>query len=95
MQRRHVAFGCCWCSATSIMQPCNHQETDARIIRHAIQSNDFNPLVVVASDTDCLVLLIYDIDRLSLVNIPHRVPASLPQHHRVRENFVPILSWES
>ena len=51
---------------------CNNHEADTRIIRHAVQSNDFNPVVVVAPDRDILVLLIYAIDRLSSVNIPHR-----------------------
>ena len=52
---------------------CNHHETATRIIRHTVQFNDSNSAVVVASDTDILVLLIYAIYRLSLVNIPHRV----------------------
>lgn len=38
---------------------------DTRIVRHAVQFNDSNPVVIVSSDTDILVLLIYiiDIDR--------------------------------
>ena len=50
---------------------CSCRNADTRIIWHAIQSDDCNPVVVVASDTDILVFLIYANDRLSLNNIPH------------------------
>ena len=36
---------------------CNHHEADARIIRHVVQFNDSNPVVVVASDTTFLFSL--------------------------------------
>ena len=50
---------------------CSCHKADTRIIWHAIQSDDCNPVVVAASDTDILVFLIYANDRLSLNNIPH------------------------
>ena len=52
---------------------CKHHKADTRIIGHTIQFNDSNLVVVFASDTGILVLLIYAIDRLSFDNIPHRV----------------------
>ena len=39
------------------LQNCNHHEADTRIIRHTIKAD--NPVVVVASDTDILILLVY------------------------------------
>ena len=51
---------------------CKHHKSDTRIIGHTIQSNDSNLVVVLASNTDILVLLIYAIDRLSFDKIPHR-----------------------
>ena len=36
---------------------CNHHEADTRIIAHDIPAD--TPVVVVASDTDILILLVY------------------------------------
>ena len=39
------------------LETCNHQEADTRVIYHAAKSS--KPVVVQATDTDILVLLIY------------------------------------
>ena len=36
---------------------CNHHEADTRIILHALNSED--EVIVVANDTDVLILLVY------------------------------------
>ena len=70
MWRRHVLLDTV---GVHQLPSCKHRETGTRIIRHAIQSDDFIPEVVIASDTNVLVLLINATDRLSLDNFPHRV----------------------
>ena len=66
----------------------NHHKADAKIIEQAIQSNDSNLILVVASYTDILVPLIYAIDKLSLDNIPHRVQRKIDDEKFVSVNNI-------
>ena len=62
---------------------CNHHETDTRIILHAVKSED--PVVVVATDTDILVLLMYAFNKYLSTDIPRTVQMKIEN-----EKFVDI-----
>ena len=62
---------------------CNHHEADTRIILHAVKSED--PVVVVATDTDILVLLMYAFNKYLSTDIPRTVQMQIEN-----EKFVDI-----
>ena len=46
-----------------LLEQCNHHEADTRVVRHASLSE--RPVVVVATDTDIFVLLIYVVSKVA------------------------------
>lgn len=46
-----------------LLEQCNHHEADTRVVRHASLSD--RPVVVVATDTDMFVLLVYAFSKVA------------------------------
>ena len=44
-------------AGVSVLPPCNHEEADTRVIYHCMMED--KPTVVIASDTDILILMVY------------------------------------
>ena len=55
------------------LDSCNHHDADTGIVLHAMRAVDSCPIIVVASDADILVLLIYAVEKYNANDPAHMI----------------------